>query len=117
MKRKVLFYLLLIALFLALIFWFYVAYHAKIGMINELKLQNEELIIKIEANQRMIDSTNVIIRNQEEIILQRELSYDSLKQLKNEIQSEIKKGMIESKNLSEAAERLKENLRLEKIKN
>lgn len=114
MKRKILFYVLLIALFLVLVYWFYVAYNIEIEIINNLKIQNDELIIKIEENQKAIDSTNLVIKRQEDIIFQREMSYDSLKNLKLEIQSEIKKGMIESKDLSEAAERLKENIRLEK---
>lgn len=114
MKRKILFYVLLIALFLVLVYWFYVAYNTEIEIINNLKTQNDELIIKIEENQKAIDSTNLVIKRQEDIISQREMSYDSLKRLKLEIQSEIKKGMIESKDLSEASERLKENIRLEK---
>lgn len=115
-RKNVIFNVIIICAFSILAMWLFVSYNTKVGEYEMLKKSNEELNDLVIKEDNEIDSVNNVIEAQFNSIEKYKRSFDSLKVIKNEIQSSIKNDKIKSKDLSEASNTLKNYIKKEKNK-
>lgn len=103
-----------ILLICVLLIWLVSNYNRKSTIINNRNEQNKETIDKIDHQRQLYDSLSHIIELQRKELESHKHLLDSFKNLSNRFHHEINNLRIESKNIGEAAQLLKENLKKEK---